>query len=312
MNKYYKKCSASKYWIFPTFFALLFASACSVNANDPQNISNFEAFQQANITANYAISELVTNADLISINPDSKFNVYTELTDYSQHPEYSHNSQAYFEIKLATAWMRGATGAGVTIAVVDTGIRDYSEFAGRDPTLISPLYYNGEALEFVNTYSVPTGEHGSVVAHVAAANFYGIHKDANSLGLDSSTLAQLKQYGSTGVAFEANVIDVPALYYQYVDNYQNNIADQLIANGLFEATRLASYVNMSFGIPNNKVDHNDIKDSYLVRRDNEDLFEVMLQRNRKQSDKSVFVIAAGNDQFDNPSLSFAGYSKFRS
>lgn len=84
----------------------------------------------------------------------------------------------------ATAWQTGATGQGVTIAVVDSGIDDTSpEFTGRISPASKDMYGQGRPL-------LGSDDHGTTVALVAAAarnnsGILGIAYDATILALRS-------------------------------------------------------------------------------------------------------------------------------
>lgn len=87
-----------------------------------------------------------------------------------------------------TAWNRGATGAGVTIAVVDSGIQfDQADLQGR----ISPL-----STDVVVGRNTPTGvvgpegqpAHGTLVSGIIASNFNG--------------------FGTIGVAYRSTILSI--------------------------------------------------------------------------------------------------------
>ena len=86
---------------------------------------------------------------------------------------------------MSTAWSRGYTGKGSTIAILDTGIDlDHSEFEGKikDAKCFTSSCKSGyETVQDKNRYS-----HGTHVAGIAAANLDGV--------------------GTTGVAPDADLL----------------------------------------------------------------------------------------------------------
>lgn len=81
-----------------------------------------------------------------------------------------------------TAWNAGATGAGITVGVIDSGVQqDQPDLAGR----ISPL-----SIDIVSGRNAPNGtdNHGTFVAGVVAAGFNG--------------------FGTVGVAYNSTVLSI--------------------------------------------------------------------------------------------------------
>nr|WP_314433805.1 S8 family peptidase [uncultured Brevundimonas sp.] len=88
-------------------------------------------------------------------------------------------------MKSEAAWSRGATGRGVTVAVVDSGIAsDQADLAGR---------ISSASIDVVlgrNTPYVAANSHGTLVSGVIASNFNGM--------------------GTVGVAYESTILSIRA------------------------------------------------------------------------------------------------------
>ncbi|AQR63338.1 peptidase S8 [Brevundimonas sp. LM2] len=85
-------------------------------------------------------------------------------------------------MRATTAWNRGATGTGITVGVIDSGVQpDQADLVGR----VSPL-----STDIITGRNLPRGEndHGTFVAGVTAAGFNG--------------------FGTVGVAYNATILSV--------------------------------------------------------------------------------------------------------
>jgi len=125
-------------------------------------------------------------------------------------------------IQAPEAWANGATGQGVLVAVLDSGI-DYtnSEFAGQiDPR--SRSFINGDGPNADNFDVMDMNGHGSHVAGIIAARADGV--------------------GVTGVAPHAKILALKVNNYKSVSNF-----DTVIKGIYYASMNGADVINMSLG-----------------------------------------------------------------
>ena len=180
-------------------------------------------------------------------------------------------------IKAAAAYARGATGAGETIVIADTGIRDtHSEFANGG-------FPGNEkvAKETQQGYAPTDGEksHGTRVAAVAAANRDGV--------------------GMHGVAFDARIafLETPletsdGVYRPTVLSRRNDafFAEFLGKIVEFAQRSNAFIINQSFAVSGAVSSYREEDVRFYLR----DTAAVLAQSGTPDADKPIIVWAAGN------------------
>ncbi|MBF0278446.1 MAG: S8 family serine peptidase [SAR324 cluster bacterium] len=146
------------------------------------------------ITPEEAADFLESIPEILAVQPNFTFK--TELV--SSDPQLNSTQWAPQKIMAPVAWENNITGNGVTIAVLDTGIRStHNEFAGSGKLLLGP--------DFGDKDNDPTDidGHGTHVAGVLAANSNGI--GMVGIAPDASILA-IKVFSNSGLASDLNVI----------------------------------------------------------------------------------------------------------
>ena len=129
----------------------------------------------------------------IVVTPDVAVSVQ-DLPKGSTHPP----SDAFLkQTGAASAWSQGATGAGVNVAVLDTGIDPLPDFAGR---LVGGVDLSGEGNAFHDSYGHGTFDAGLIAGNGASSN--GKYEgEAPGAGLVSVKVA-----GASGTTDLATVI----------------------------------------------------------------------------------------------------------
>ncbi len=126
-------------------------------------------------------------------------------------------------INMETAWDIH-NGAGVTVAVLDTGVAYRSAFPyAQAPDLAGTLFVPG--WDFVNADAYPDDDHGHGT-HIAGT----IAQTTNNL------------YGCAGIAFGCNIMPVKVL-----DENSNGLLDDVVAGFYFAVDNGAQIINTSFG-----------------------------------------------------------------
>lgn len=194
-------------------------------------------------------------------------------------------------INASSAYARGATGNGVEVGVIDSGVyAEHAEFVrgNSDKITYAGSDYNSDRPRTDNAIS-----HGTVVAGVIAAN-----RDNNNAG---------NGFKMHGVAYDASISTFEIPLGSGDGPYQPlNIDDVNFSTDNYFASRFtimanqAQIINMSFGF-------SGVITSYSVS-EIESAFSASLdalrQYNKPRADRSIFVIAAGNawndlDEFGN-------------
>ena len=193
-------------------------------------------------------------------------------------------------INASSAYARGATGEGVTVGVIDSGVyEDHIEFSTTNGDKVS---YAGSDYDSSNPRTNEAVTHGTGVAGVIAAN------------RDNNLYANLNMHG---VAYEANILafEIPLGSgggpYEPLDEASLTFADDnYYANRLTTMANQVDIVNMSFGV-------SGVVTSYTAASIENFLgntIDALRQQNKAQGDRAIFVISAGNafgkvDQSDN-------------
>jgi minor extracellular protease Epr len=125
---------------------------------------------------------------------------------------------AYAKVGVDKLWEKGATGEGITIAILDTGVDIHN------PNLYNSIVQGYNAITKTSGYDVIDDDngHGSAIAGIIAA--------------------EKKKLGLTGVAYGAKIMPVKVL------NEKGQGADKDIADGIrWAADHGANIINLSFG-----------------------------------------------------------------
>ncbi len=150
--------------------------------------------------------------------------LYTSRPEYSVNDEY-YDRQAYLDyIHMGDTWT-ATKGAGVKIAVIDTGIdTDNPEFKGR----ISKDSYNATSDKKVKDYGMDVIE----------------DEDGHGTGVSGVLAASMDQTGITGIAPEAELIVIKC---ESNGNGQFTRSSDLVFGLAYAIECDADVVNMSFG-----------------------------------------------------------------
>ena len=187
-------------------------------------------------------------------------------------------------INASSAYARGATGAGVRVGVLDSGVyEEHIEFktdAGDKIFIAGSDYANADARD---NYAIT---HGTLVASIIAANR---DNDNNA------------NFNTHGVAYDADIStwEIPlgsgdGPYQPLEENYLTVSDDIYFAERFNAIADLADIVNLSFGFSG--VVTSFSSDSISNALSN--TLNSLRQNNKAAGDRSIFVVAAGN-AFDN-------------
>ena len=212
-----------------------------------------------------------------------------ELASEFETDEYA-GSGALAMINASSAYARGATGAGVTVGVIDSGVYDeHIEFAhGRG----DKVEYAGSDYSTGNPRSNDALGHGSVVAGIIAANrdplISQVGLNMHGVAFDASLLAYEIPLGSGEGPYDP--LEVEQVSFSD-DNYFaarfTTMADQV------------DIVNMSFGFSGVITSYSEAQVESAFGRS----IDALSQQNKSRGQRSIFVISAGNayndlDEFD--------------
>ena len=220
--------------------------------------------------------------------------------DYAAHPEF-RNQYGLEQVKAHFAYARGATGEGVTLGIVDSGIDpDHPRFAGKlevdnlegyepDFDTCGDRAPDGACLSLIG--------HGTHVGGIMAA---GRREDADAARADAIH----------GVAFDARVISVgfpslgdileetlgenptPEQIRDLPELIQGIEADieKRIAAAFARLNGRVTAVNASFGLPGNIEDF----DAATLRRRFPNAIRAIAQAGTPAGERTIYVWAAGN------------------
>ena len=164
---------------------------------------------------------------------------YYRYADFTPNDEYYSYQWHFPMIQMPSAWDR-SNGAGVTVAVIDTGVayEDYDPYA-QAPDLAGTAFVAG--WDFVNGDSHPNDD-----------NSHGTHV--------AGTIAQTTNNGMgvAGIAYGANIMPIKVL-----DN-EGSGTDQMVADGIAWAVNHgAQVINLSLGGPSpSSVLESAVNDAY--------------------------------------------------
>lgn len=199
-------------------------------------------------------------------------------------------------INASTAYARGATGAGVKVGVIDSGVlTDHLEFdngLGGGKADIAGSDYSLFGEERSNEAII----HGTLVSGVIAAN-----RDGNPVVPGVS-------FNMHGVAFDADIVayEIPlgdgSGPYEPLDTGEVTFADDdFWAERFTSMANQVPIVNMSFGFAGAVTEFNAAEINTAFPR----TLNALRQANKVLADRSIFIVSAGNangqtDDMGNP------------
>ena len=226
--------------------------------------------------------------------------------EYAAHPEFG-NQYGLGQVKAQYAYARGATGKGITLGIVDSGVDpSHPKFEGK----LEVGSVEGYEPDF-STCDNPAIDgschsilgHGTFVAGIMAAS-RGAHPDGGA----GDPAAPGSAPAIHGVAFDAEVISVgfPSLDEIIEDILSENpeqiqVLPELIrgiestlerqfASAFGRLNGRATAVNASFGLPGN-IEEFGAED---LRRRFPNVIEAIAQEGTPAGERTVYVWAAGN------------------
>lgn len=213
-----------------------------------------------------------------------------ELTSEFETDEYA-GSGALAMINASSAYARGATGAGVTVGVIDSGVyEEHIEFAQGSGDKVE---YAGSDYSASRPRSNDAVGHGTLVAGVIAANR---DQSISQEGLNMH-----------GVAFDANLLayEIPLGSgegpYDPLEVEQITFSDDnYFASRFTTMADQVDIINMSFGFAGVISSYSATQVEAAFGRS----IDALSQQNKSRGQRSIFVISAGNaynnlDEFDN-------------
>jgi subtilisin family serine protease len=203
-----------------------------------------------------------------------------ELAAQFETDEYA-SMGALAMINASSAYARGASGAGVIVGMIDSGVyEEHIEFAQGSGDKVE---YAGSDYSSGNPRSNDAIGHGTLVAGVIAAN-----RDESELSGDPNM---------HGVAFDASILayEIPlgsgSGPYDPLEVEQINFSDDnYFANRFNTMADQVDIINLSFGF-------SGIITSYTAAQVESALgltIDALRQQNKSRSQRSIFVFSAGN------------------
>ena len=210
--------------------------------------------------------------------PDSEPDLETRRIEFRFTDEF-RNQPALELINADYAYARGATGEGVTLGVIDTGInREHIEFAG--PGKLHP----DSDLSYGTNIAPDALDHGTAVGGVMAAR-----RDPARIGDNMH-----------GVAFDAQVLSLgiplsePDPDYVPVEtsDFGGSGSDVFFAPMFRELNAKTMAINLSFGVPGNIEGYNAAELRAVLPQ----FIAAAAQQDVAPADRAIYVWAAGNAQ----------------
>ncbi len=200
------------------------------------------------------------------------------------------SNYALARICAGAAYARGATGSGIDVAVIDTGIALYNDgdnyhldFGANNQSLPSSKLVTPTGSDYVNSDNIPNDDegHGTHVAGIIAAD--------NDNQADSPIVTD----GMHGVAYEAK------LYIFKAGDSDGSFSSTAIANAMQAAiSNNVDIINNSYGASNEiGVDCTNASTCESTIGS-----AIYTQMESAGSNNIINVWAAGNDSKDNPSV----------
>jgi len=227
-----------------------------------------------------------TNSSPISGPPYSSFNDQDEDADNFAATAAGFETAEYegmgglAAIHASSAYARGATGEGITVGVIDSGVyEEHIEFSTGSSNKVS---YAGSDYGGSNPRTDEAVSHGTLVAGIIAAN------------RDNNLNTNLNMHG---VAYEANILafEIPLGSgdgpYEPLDETSLTFGDDnYFADRFTTMANQVDIINMSFGF-------SGVVTSYSAASIENSLgntVDALRQQNKAQGDRAIFVISAGN------------------
>ena len=221
---------------------------------------------------------------------------------YAVHPEF-RNQYGLAQVKAHHAYARGATGKGVTLGIVDTGVDpNHPKFEGR----LDASNVEGYTPDFENCNNrAPDGTclsligHGTFVAGIMAAGrrntsnpgrgsaaaIHGVAFDADVVSVGFASLDEILEDILGENPTPEQVRDLPDLVHRIESRLERQFASAFEGlNGRVTA------VNASFGLPGNIEDF----DAKALRERFPNVIETVAQADTPAGERTVYVWAAGN------------------
>ncbi|MGI9229621.1 MAG: S8 family peptidase [Gammaproteobacteria bacterium] len=206
--------------------------------------------------------------------------------EYAAHREF-RNQSALTVVKAHYAYARGATGAGITVGIVDSGVDpNHPEFRGklRSTEFVgspAPNYAVCSARAQDGTCTNPDDFHGTFVAGVIAANRdTGTTDSIHGIAFDAALR-------SVGIPLD----DAPPFYTPI------SLPDATITQGSEEIAGIVgglnsqvTAINLSIGFQGNIEDYTEA----AIRAAFSRVIETIAQAGTEAADRTVYVWAAGN------------------
>ena len=210
--------------------------------------------------------------------PDPEPDLETRRIEFRSTDEF-RNQPALALINADYAYARGATGEGVTLGMIDTGInREHIEFAGPDK-----LHPDSD-LSYGTDIAPDALDHGTAVAGVMAAR-----RDSERGGDNMHGVAFDAQVLSLGIPLRAPDPDyVPV----ETSDFDRSGSDVFFAPMFRELNAKAAAINLSFGVPGNIESYN----AEELRAVLPQAIAAAAQQDVAPADRAIYVWAAGNAQ----------------